>query len=63
MDHPVRVRRLAKGFSQGRLSVLSSVSGTAISLIENRVRRGRPETLKKLAGPLGVKDWRKLQED
>lgn len=63
MEHPLKRARTLRGMSQGGLSELSGISATAISHIENRGRRGRPETLQKLAKPLRIKDWRLLQED
>jgi transcriptional regulator with XRE-family HTH domain len=63
MEHPLKKARTQRGLSQGRLSELSGIGTAAISHIENRRRRGRPETLQKLALPLGLRDWRKLQED
>lgn len=63
MDHPLRKARKRCGLTQGRLGELSGVTFSAISNIENRIRIGRPRTLQALAPHVGIKNWRRLQED
>ncbi|NSW91659.1 MAG: helix-turn-helix domain-containing protein [Firmicutes bacterium] len=50
----IRSLREAKNYSQRKLGYLSKVSNATINRIEKNISKPAPETLKKLAGPLGV---------
>jgi len=50
----IKSLRLAKNYSQRKLGYLSNVSNATINRIENSLSMPDPDTLKKLAHPLGV---------
>jgi len=50
----IKTLREAKKYSQRKLGYISKVSNATINRIENNISRPDPETLKKLAIPLGV---------
>jgi transcriptional regulator with XRE-family HTH domain len=50
----IKTLRNAKKYSQRKLGYLSKVSNATINRIERGITRPTPETLKKLAGPLGA---------
>jgi len=50
----IRFLRNAKNYSQRKLGYLSKISNATINRIEKNISKPSPETLKKLAHPLGV---------
>ena len=50
----IRSLRETKNYSQRKLGYLSKVSNATINRVEKGISKPVPETLKKLAGPLGV---------
>ena len=50
----IRNLRRAKNYSQRKLAYLSGVSNATINRVENGISLPDPDTLKKLAGPLGA---------
>lgn len=50
----IKTLREAKKYSQRKLGYLSKVSNATINRIENNISRPDPETLRRLAAPLGV---------
>ena len=53
-ENPVRVYRDFRGLTQAALSEASGVNRVQIANIESGTKRGSIDTLKKLAGALGV---------
>lgn len=53
-EHPVRVWREYRCLSQKALADKSGVTPSLLNQIENRKKQGSLDTLKKLAGALGV---------